>query len=179
MKPVLLLDSSYYPVNVISWRKALLLSILDKADVLEESGEIVRSPSTSLIVPSVIRLRNCKVKYKTTVKFNKTNIFIRDRGRCQYCNNTVTLNSMTFDHVVPVVRGGRTTWTNIVTACSKCNCRKGSKTIEEAGMIIRKYPEKPKNVPVIVFKLQAIGNVPEVWAPYINSFIKYLSNDWS
>lgn len=130
---------SYFPLSVWSWQDAVKATYLDRVSVVAEYDRCIRSPSTEIRLPSVIVLREY-VKPARMVAFTRFNLFLRDEFRCQYCGAT---GDMTFDHVVPRARGGRTTWENVVAACGPCNLRKGSRSLREAGMRLRRTPVQP------------------------------------
>jgi 5-methylcytosine-specific restriction endonuclease McrA len=131
----LLLDSSYVAVCSISWQKALVLLLKEKADLLEEYEEVARSPSIEMNIPAVIRLRSYFEKKRRTAKFTRNAVCTRDNSQCCYCTKKLQPKDVTFDHVYPKSRGGKgNDWLNIVTACKSCNQKKGNRTPEEAGM---------------------------------------------
>lgn len=138
---VLVLNASYEPLQVTSIKRAITLTQYGVAEVLEVSSDVVRSPSTVLQVPSVIRLRRYIRRPNTfAVPFNRRNVLRRDSFTCQYCGST---ENLTLDHVMPRSRGGRHEWTNVITACRDCNQRKGSRTPEEAQMPLIQKPRVP------------------------------------
>ena len=163
---VLLLDSTYEPLKVIGWMRAVTLVFSGKAEVVEEKeSELVRSANASWKMPSVIR-QLAKFKRKGKVQFSRINIYVRDCWTCQYCDLKKATKDLTFDHVVPRAQGGKTTWTNIVTACRPCNSAKEDRTPEQAGMRLRKKPEEPKWLPAqMVVRMK---EVPKEWSPYID-----------
>lgn len=132
MADVLLLNAdaqpiSYLPLSVINWKEAIRYMYHDKCDVLEWYDDwMVRSPSWETRVPAVIMFKDF-VKQKTQVRFSKGNVFLRDQYCCLYCSCSVNRTTATLDHVIPVSRGGKTEWSNIVTACAACNTKKGNK----------------------------------------------------
>ncbi len=130
---------SYYPLSLWPWQEAVKAAFLDRVDILAEYDEIVRSPTTAIRIPSVVVLREY-VKPQKRVAFTRFNLFLRDEFSCQYCGAT---NDLTFDHVIPRARGGVTSWENVVAACGSCNLRKGSKTLRQAGVSLRKAPRQP------------------------------------
>ncbi|XP_011622763.1 uncharacterized protein LOC18421442 isoform X2 [Amborella trichopoda] len=137
----LVLDISYRPINVVGWQRAICLEFMDKADVLEYYDQTVSSPSGSYYIPAVLRVPHLlQVVKKRRVKhtLSRKNIFYRDSFACQYCSST---ENLTIDHVLPISRGGEWEWENLVTACSKCNSKKGQKTLEEAKMKLIKIPK--------------------------------------
>ena len=130
---------SYLPLSVWSWQDAVKAKFLDRVDVLAEYEETVNSPSVSMRIPSVVVLRDY-VRPSKSAAFTRFNLFLRDEFSCQYCGKK---GEMTFDHVLPRCRGGKTTWDNVVAACSLCNLRKGSRDLRSSGMKILKKPSKP------------------------------------
>ena len=140
---VLVLNQSYEPINVCGAKRAIKMSLLGKAEVVE-SGELpIRSETTHFLLPSVIRLKNyvyLKIR-KKKVPFSKKNVFKRDHFTCQYCGSSD--GEMTLDHVCPRSKGGESTWKNVVCSCSVCNSRKGSQLPEEIGMVLISKPTQP------------------------------------
>jgi 5-methylcytosine-specific restriction endonuclease McrA len=117
----LLLTQGYEPVKIIPWQRAMTLLALDKVDVVEEYDAQVRATSLIIKVPAVVRLRKAFRRHAKPVKFSRVNIYARDGYRCQYCGTKCTIDGLTYDHVMPRSRGGRTTWDNIVSCCYACN----------------------------------------------------------
>ena len=121
------LPVSVLPLSTITWQESIKYMVLDKADVLAwHENWIVHSATWETPVPSVIMLREY-MKAKTTVRFSRANVHLRDGGHCQYCGVSVTGRESTLDHVMPVSKGGKTTWENCVTACGPCNSHKSDK----------------------------------------------------
>jgi 5-methylcytosine-specific restriction endonuclease McrA len=133
---------SRYPLSSWHWRDAVTAVILDRVNLVAEYDEVIRSPSTSMRVPSVVALKEFR-QLDGYPAFTRFNIYCRDRWTCQYCGHRFPAAELTFDHVIPRSRGGRTTWTNVVAACGTCNLLKGNKTPEEAGMHLLRAPYKP------------------------------------
>lgn len=145
-KPALVLNAdyrplSYYPLSLWSWQDAVKASWLQRVQIIAEYDDIVRSPTTEIRIPSVVVLRNY-VRPQNIVAFTRFNLFLRDEFSCQYCGG---LGDLTFDHVVPRARGGITSWENVVAACSKCNLKKGSRSLKQSGMHLRKAIVQPKS----------------------------------
>lgn len=140
---VLLLNASFEPLNVIGWRRAVKLVVLEKAEIIEVSDREVRSVSACLPVPSVVRLTSFVRFRRREAKFSRRNIYTRDSFRCQYCGTRPSAHELTCDHVIPRSRGGRTDWSNIVTCCVACNRRKGGRTPAEAGLRLIRMPAQP------------------------------------
>nr|HEX4318590.1 HNH endonuclease [Kofleriaceae bacterium] len=114
----------------------------------------------------MVRLRKAFRRHVKPVKFSRVNIYARDRYRCQYCGQTCTTNELTYDHVVPRSRGGRTTWENIVAACYVCNRRKANRTPAEAGMKLLAQPVRPTWMPAVQIRVSA-QSMPDAWRDYV------------
>ncbi len=168
MEMTLLLNSTYEPLRVVHWQKAITLLWQGKVEVLEVYDREIHGISLSIKLPAVMRLLKL-VKLKDShraVKFSRINIFTRDAYTCQYCSHRFRTEELTFDHVVPIAKGGKKAWENIVTACWRCNNRKSGRTPEEAGMRLKKRPLKPRWSPVITITI-GIRNTPESWRDYL------------
>jgi 5-methylcytosine-specific restriction endonuclease McrA len=139
---------SYYPLSVWSWQDAVKAVYMDRVEVIAQYDHAVHSPSMEMRLPSVISLKEY-VHQDRAPAFTRFNLFLRDGFKCSYCNS---LEDLTFDHVVPRSRGGKTTWENIVTACSPCNLKKGGRSLKEAHM----NPRRPARRPTM-HELQAMG----------------------
>ncbi|MGH7333964.1 MAG: HNH endonuclease [Candidatus Rokuibacteriota bacterium] len=140
---VLVLNNSFEPLQFTNARRAICLLLSGKAEPVESSPRVVRSPSLVLSLPAVIRLAvYIRKPFLDRVAFNKKNILRRDSYTCQYC--TRRGERLTVDHIVPRSRGGVTAWTNVVAACLRCNLRKGNRLPEEVGMRLLREPVHPK-----------------------------------
>lgn len=142
----LVLDTTYRPINVVCWKRALVLQILEKADVLQYYDQVVRSPNQVWPLPAVLRISNfvhSPKDKKRKLSLSRNNIFLRDKFTCQYCGSK---DNLTIDHVKALSRGGGSSWENLVTACSPCNLKKGDKSPIEAGMRLTKKPREPKEL---------------------------------
>jgi len=133
---------SYFPLSLWSWQDTIKAVFLDRVNVVSEYDRVVHSPGTVMHVPSVISLKHY-VPATRRPAFTRFNVFLRDRFACQYCAQSQPAEELTFDHVIPRSRGGRTTWDNVVTACTICNLRKGSKLPRECGMVPMTRPAAP------------------------------------
>jgi len=162
----LLLSQSYEPLELISWQRAFTMLTLGKVEVVEEYDHDVRTVSVIFKVPAVVRLLRAFRRFRKPVKFSRVNIYARDDYRCQYCGTKAPISELTYDHVVPRAQGGRTTWTNIVTACYTCNRTKGNQTPEQANMRLRKAPVQPTWVPAISLRISTTS-VPDAWRDYL------------
>jgi 5-methylcytosine-specific restriction endonuclease McrA len=132
---------SYYPLSLWCWQDAVKAAFMDRVDIVAEYDEYVHSPSTRIRIPSVVVLKDY-VKPQKRVAFTRFNLFLRDGFLCQYCGSK---GDLTFDHVVPRASGGVTSWENVVAACSRCNLKKGSKSLRRAGMSLRRAPRQPSS----------------------------------
>jgi 5-methylcytosine-specific restriction endonuclease McrA len=140
---VLVLNYSYEPLHFTNARRAVTLLLNGKAEPVEASPRVLRSPSVVFSLPAVIRLAvYIRKPFIDRVAFNKKNIMRRDGYSCQYCSRRG--ERLTVDHVTPRSRGGDTTWTNVVAACLRCNLKKGNRLPHEAGMRLRRDPVHPK-----------------------------------
>ena len=178
---VLVLNRLYMAVHVISVRRAFAMLFREAAEVLVyeddrynsynfsswlevsqardrfsgDGVEWIRAVNFDIMVPKIIRLLFYDRLPAQQVKFNRRNIFARDRNRCQYCGKRFPTTELSLDHVVPKSQGGHTVWENIVCACTECNARKGGRTPVQARMTLIRKPERPKRSPVIRVKLSS------------------------
>ncbi|TDQ15237.1 5-methylcytosine-specific restriction endonuclease McrA [Algoriphagus boseongensis] len=163
-KRVLVLNLDHSPVAVVSPQKAIVLVLLEKANVLSTYDLLeIRTVSRSFEYPAVIRLTHYKNIPYRGVLLNRMNLFRRDKGECQYCGSK---RHLTIDHIVPRSKGGKTTWTNLITACNRCNVNKGDKTPEQAGLVLRSEPFKPS---LSHFLAEYAERRAEEWLPYLAS----------
>lgn len=162
---VLMLNHNYEPLTTTNARRAIIMVLTGKAEVVEESGFFLRSVSMTFGIPSIIRLLMfVRYAHRMHIQLSRQNILRRDRRTCQYCGRGDGM--MTIDHVVPRSLGGHDTWENLVCACSACNNRKGDRTPEQAGMPLLKPPRKPT---VRSFLFQNAGTVRTTWQLYLGS----------
>ena len=164
---VLVLNYTFEPLHFTNARRAITLLLSGKAESVESSSRLVRSPSLSFPLPAVIRLAvYIRKPFLDRVAFNKKNILRRDGYTCQYCGRRG--ERLTVDHVLPRSRGGETAWTNVVAACLRCNLRKGNRSVQEVGMRLIREPHHPQ----FLLSLHLLRH------PYAHSFIdswrKYL-----
>ncbi|MCC6746908.1 MAG: HNH endonuclease [Deltaproteobacteria bacterium] len=165
MDRTLLLSQVYEPITVISWRRAISLLTLGKVEVVETYDQNIRSVSLVLKLPSVVRLVHSFRRHKHPVRFSRQNVLARDRWRCQYCGQKRTSAELTYDHVIPRAKGGKTCWENIVTACVECNARKADRTPEQARMRLLQEPARPSWVPIFTLQISR-QSVPDAWRDY-------------
>ncbi|HET9949751.1 MAG TPA: HNH endonuclease [Longimicrobiales bacterium] len=168
----LALNASFEPLTIVPTRRAVRLVLDGKAEILEEdSGRAYRSESRVVPCPAVIRLvRYVHVPYRFRRQVTNTFLFARDDYTCQYCGRHRSelrgRQFLTRDHVVPLSRGGLTTWENVVTSCSPCNNRKGGRTPGEAGMALLSEPTEPNYVHLV----WVVRRVTDTQAKYVRMF---------
>ncbi len=167
MEPALLLNATYEPIKIVSWKKAITLVFLGKAEMLERQDRDIHTAHDSYALPSVLRLmRRVRVPRKP-VQFSRSNVYRRDNYTCQFCGESFSPGRLTFDHVMPRSRGGETSWVNIVTSCQECNRLKGDRTPTEAGMPLLKTPKEPRWSPFALGGAGTEGQHPHEWTPYL------------
>ena len=142
---------SYFPLSLWPWQDAVKAIFRETVTVISEYDQSVHSPSHEIRLPSVVVLRDY-VPMDRSPAFTRFNVFLRDGWECQYCGDAFPTHSLTFDHVMPRSRGGRTSWDNIVTACQDCNTRKGNRTVKQCGMMPLHPPRQPSS-----HELQSLG----------------------
>lgn len=192
---VLVLNRMYMPVHVVGVRRAFCLLCKENAEVIniedgawmtydfdswlencslraelgdiDESEDWIRSVAFEIQVPRVIRLLTYDRVPRNTVKFTRRNVFLRDEYLCQYCGRKFSTSSLSLDHVKPRSQGGLSTWGNIVTACLKCNVRKGGRTPEQASMRLLNRPVRPKRNPLLSHQLNS--QKYECWRNFVET----------
>jgi 5-methylcytosine-specific restriction endonuclease McrA len=163
----LLLNSSYEPMTVVSWQKAVVLWLQGKVEVLEFHSVFARSVSSSFQLPSIMRLKSyVRPRNRGTIRFSRENIYVRDEFTCQYCGEVLPPKHLTLDHVIPVSKKGPKTWTNVVAACRECNQRKGNRTPLTANMPLLKEPRVPTWLRAADLELRGQGTPPS-WYQYL------------
>jgi 5-methylcytosine-specific restriction endonuclease McrA len=160
---VLVLNATYEPINVCTVRRAVVLLLKDKAELVEHASWEIRSESTSLNRPIVIRLVTyVKVPRDThRRKITRRAVFARDGWACQYCGGG---SNLTVDHVIPRSKGGQSSWENIVASCAPCNRRKGDRLPRQANMHPRRTPRTPHPE---IFIHVATRTIPSAWRQYL------------
>ena len=172
LAPALVLNAdfrplNYFPLSLWSWQDTIKAVCLNRVTIISEYEKSISSPSTKINLPSVIALKEY-VPLKRTPAFTRFNVFLRDRFSCQYCGGRFSASDLTFDHVVPRSKGGRTNWTNVVAACSPCNLRKGNKLPGQCSIQPLSNPIAPN-----VWQLQENGRafppnyLHESWRDYL------------
>jgi 5-methylcytosine-specific restriction endonuclease McrA len=162
MARVLVLNASYEPLSVVTARRAVVLVLSQKATVVVPKDETWNSETTSLQVPSIVRLtRFVKVPYRRAVPVTRRAVFGRDAHCCQYCGDTAE----SIDHVVPRSKGGDHSWENVVACCRSCNIRKGDRSLRDIGFRLRKKPAPPRRYAWIY--ASAGYQLDPDWRPYL------------
>ena len=172
---VLVLNKHYMAIRIVGARRAFSLLFRDLAEVVSfeqgaysnydfqswcdvsefrrnfepEGHDWVSTVSFHIVVPRIIRLLFYDRLPRSEVKFNRRNIFARDRNSCQYCGRRQRTSELSLDHVIPRSLGGKSIWTNVVCACTGCNVKKGGRTPRQAGMTLIQKPVKPKRNPLV------------------------------
>ncbi len=159
---VLVLNQDFSPLTICSVKKAFLLVYLDKAEMVFSAAEkSIRTVSQSFPYPSVIKTQQyVSMPYKGLV-LTRQNIFRRDGYECQYCGSK---KDLTLDHLIPRSKGGKSSWKNLVTACKRCNARKGDRKPEEVGLGLRTKPSKPS---YFLFMVDNFGKVNKEWLRFL------------
>jgi len=158
---------SYYPLSLCSWQNAIKSVFLKRVSVIESYDQQIHSSTISFDLPSVIALKNYVIPRRKPA-FTRFNVFLRDNFTCQYCNVFFSAAELTFDHLIPKCLRGKTIWSNVVSACTKCNLKKGRKLLKFTDMKLFKTPIRPSSV-----QLQNNGrNFPpnflhESWRDYL------------
>ena len=130
---------SYYPLSLWSWQDSIKSVYLDRVTIVNNYDRVVRSPSFYMKLPSVIALKSF-IKPQSNPNFTRFNVFLRDKFSCQYCGSK---SELTFDHLLPRSKGGKTDWNNVVTACSSCNVKKGGHLFNHSEMMLSQKPFQP------------------------------------
>ncbi|MEQ8712256.1 MAG: HNH endonuclease [Cyclobacteriaceae bacterium] len=164
---VLVLNQDYSPMTVCSVERAFLLIYLKKAELLNAvESKSLRSVNATFPFPSVIKInRYVNMPYMGVV-LTRQNIFRRDGHKCQYCG---THKDLTLDHLIPRSKGGKSTWNNLLTACRRCNARKGDYQIDQIDMKPKTMPHKPSYV---MFLMDSSGQLQEEWKAYLKPHLK-------
>ena len=168
MSSTLILNSSYEPLKVIHWSRAVCMWLSDKVEILSTYSERVYSAIDDWngFMPAVVRLLKYVKTRRNRVKFSRINVYGRDHFTCMYCGIQPRTENLTFDHVLPRSRGGKTCWENIVTACLPCNEKKANRTPEEAGMHLKKKPARSTVRPTFRISKDA-PSTPDEWREYL------------
>src|SRR4051794_17458681 len=180
---VLVLNRAFQAVQITSARRALTLLYKGQVKAVDsqsptydfenwadipvqaEEDHFVRTPSRNILIPHVVQLLVFDRLPRQEVKFSRGNIYLRDGNRCQYCGKKFSSSELSLDHVVPISRGGKSTWENVVCACLPCNVKKGNKLLTETGLQLKRQPVRPKWHPL--HRLQG-RNFPDIWKNFLD-----------
>ncbi|HVT03228.1 MAG TPA: HNH endonuclease [Thermoanaerobaculia bacterium] len=179
---VLVLNRLYQPIQITTVRRAVTL--LYKGDVravapdyrtydfenwqdvpAQPPDHFIVTPTRNIFIPDVIQLLRFDKMPRQEVKFSRGNIYLRDHNRCQYCGKKFSSSELSLDHVIPISRGGKSTWENVVCACLPCNVKKGNKLLPECNIQLIRQPHRPRWHPL--HRLQG-RNFPEVWKNFLD-----------
>jgi 5-methylcytosine-specific restriction endonuclease McrA len=157
----LVLNATFEPLGIVSSKRAVLLVLDTKAELVHVTDRVFHSERVSVPEPSVVRLvRYVQIPRHYRVAVNRRTVFARDGARCQYCG----LAAENLDHVIPRSRGGQHTWENVVAACRRCNTRKEDRLPHEVGMVLRSTPVAPRHR---VQLLALCGGASDDWTSYL------------
>lgn len=182
MSEVLVLNSGYIPIRIISDKESICLLYQNKAYVAIESNKIMRSPSITFKIPNVIVLLNYNKFPKRKVGFSKLNVIYRDDMICQYCGKKFNMNELTIDHIIPKSRWAIekrtskrnwTQWENCVCSCKFCNNKKGNSLLEEIKMKLLREPFEPKYLPHVVIDFKKAEK--KGWLPFIKFNVRLIN----
>lgn len=163
MTEALVLNATYEPLCVVSQRRALVLVLTDKAVMVESGDHVLRSATTSVEVPIVVRLaRFVRVPYRSQVPLTRKGVLARDQHRCVYCNAPAT----SLDHVIPRSRGGAHVWENVVAACGRCNHVKADRAVADLGWRLRTAPKAPSGA---AWRILGSRRMDPRWSRYLRS----------
>ncbi len=161
MGRALLLNASFEPLCVVPLRRAVVLVLKEKAEIVARQDAVVRSERTAMDAPSVIRLHHfVRVPYRNRVPLSRRAVFARDNHRCQYCNRAAE----NIDHVVPRSRGGTHSWDNVVASCRACNARKEDRLLSESDLRLVRPPREPH---AHLWVVATVGAIDPAWEPYL------------
>ena len=161
-RSVLVLNTNYAQIDICTAKRAICLYYNEKVDILESYKEDVHSPSITLSLPSIVRLKDYVKHNQMDVILTRRNLLVRDNYECQYCGSKKS--PLTMDHVKPKKQGGKDSWENLVAACQTCNRKKGNRTPDEAKMPLKRIPRKPNK---IHYFQQFISTHQGSWKPYL------------
>ena len=189
MNDVLVLNRSFFAVQIISWRRALSLVYADHARVVDqdyrtytfedwrelssmmdkEPSGFIHTPHFRIAIPDVITLRSFDGLPKSEVKFTRRNIYEHYGYKCTYCGFKFATSELNLEHVIPRSRGGKTDWANVVTACIPCNLKKGNRLPDEAGMKLLVQPSKPKWTGAAAIAFRPGFRIKASWQRFIDN----------
>lgn len=161
MGSTLLLNATFEPLCVVPVRRAVVLVLLEKAEVVVAGSAALHAERITVSAPSVIRLTHfVRVPFRSRVPLSRRAVFARDGHRCQYCGRAAE----NIDHVIPRSRGGEHAWENVVAACRACNARKEDHLLHETDLVLRRPPVAPH---ATVWIAAVAGRIESAWEPYL------------
>jgi 5-methylcytosine-specific restriction endonuclease McrA len=160
MEKILVLNSDYTPLNITTFKRAIILVIKGKAEIIKNDVDIIRTETTNYAKPLIIRLLNYISHKMKNFRVNRQRLYKRDNNECAYCGSK---KELTIDHIIPKSRGGKNSWNNLITCCLPCNLKKGDKTPDEAKMPLRFMPKTPSF-------LSNDSSIIKIWEDYKSSF---------
>lgn len=165
-KSVLVLNATFEPLSLVSVRRAVILLLHEKAELVEATERMLSSTSRAFPEPLVIRLTRYVRLPHRTVPATRAGVMLRDAYTCQYCGDTPGREELTVDHVIPRSRGGGHNWENLTTACKRCNHKKGSQPLEDAQMTLLRKPFEPSYVALVLLSNPIAANY---WETMMNN----------
>ena len=165
---VLLLNNTYEPIKIISWKKAVILYFKKKVDIIEVyEDRLLHSEKLVIEMPAVVKLNfYVNVRKYQMLSLSKENIFFRDNYTCLYCGKKLPKSYLTLDHVIPFSKGGEKTWKNLVTACHTCNNKKGDRLLHQIELKLLKKPAEPSLNSYLAFHTK-FHSIPDKWKIYL------------
>lgn len=169
MHEVLVLDKSYLPISIVSKFRGFCMAMGDNVDVIDYQPILIHTATKGYPVPSIIRVTNMYSPHLMAKKAHlcHENLYMRDDHTCAYCGDKFNRRNLTWDHILPISRGGKTTWDNLVTACKDCNLKKGNRTPKEAGMDFEVIACTPARFDQTIYEY----GVRDEWLIYLEHFI--------
>ncbi len=168
---VLVLNNNYEPLNVCSMRRAMALSLLGKAEIVQHRDTMLHTGSGETQAPSVLKMRYMVKRPMPQLRLSRHSVLARDNYTCQYCQ--VKGKELTIDHVIPRWTGGPHTWDNLVACCRRCNLKKGDKTPQQAHMKLLRKPRRPHFIPYLALPLFLKAQSREEWRMFLPYFEEF------
>ena len=162
----LLLNSTYECIGFVDFKKAFKFLAKEKVEILAEWDTAMSIQTGKIKYPAVLKLKKYVAFKRHKMRFNRRNLYIRDKSRCQYCNSKLTFTAFTIDHIIPKSAKGKTNWTNCVAACKFCNAKKANKPLRLSGLKLQKPPTVPYKT--IRYDLYFLKNIHSEWNFYIS-----------
>lgn len=160
METILVLNADYTPLNITTFKRAIILVIKGKAEIIKNDVDFIRTETIHYEKPLIIRLFNYISHKMKNFRVNRQRLYKRDNNECAYCGSK---KELTIDHIIPKSRGGKNSWNNLITCCLPCNLKKGDKTPDEARMPLRFSPKTPSF-------LSNDSSIIKIWEDYKSSF---------